>query len=480
MPTGSPSSNTDVDLRATSRSAPGGDGQVRVIKYMVIAQIYLCLSLIGFVWGPLHLPVRNLGTVIGFALLYQLAFAVGYVVSALRVASASPGLDRGLPPRLPLGLSRSAWNWTFLIVSLCSIGLSLSTLASPAGSVEMAGLLESLTRGITDPGAAYVDNQLASTDGSITAKLTTAFAIIVLPVNTIALLHWNSIPGRIKLLVALDLLLQAGVWVARGQNFGLFKVLSLIAVVMLLKRHLAREGVGTHRRRIVPLVAIAALLLGYFTFSTTDRFKNSLPSHIASIPINYDSPLVAFVPEFAQFGLVLVFAYLSQGYFGLSRIFDMEHQTTYGAGTSSFVMDNLESTFGLSLESRTYMFRMAGTWDKDENWHTAYAWVANDVGSVGVAGVMVFFGWVLARVVHRSLEGSLLAAVLLPSLVLSVLFLPANTAVLSNPLSAGPVLVWGTVFVLREISSGSDRTSRRARRMAVASSRAVSRTGSKS
>ena len=110
-----------------------------------------------------------------------------------------------------------------------------------------------------------------------------------------------------------------------------------------------------------------------------------------------------------------------------------------------------ERLFGLTdIRERSLPYRVqtAHGWDMYAYWHTAYAWLASDVGFVGVVLLMIVFGWMTAKAWIDAREGNNPASVVLFTLVATVIwYLPANNQVLAFPEQMVAFWIWLLVWL---------------------------------
>jgi hypothetical protein len=452
------------------------------VRVIVIVESYLTLTLLGYFVGPLANPKPHPVTVGLLVIAYQVALAVGFMLSEGARASARGTRSRrqvgatldGQPASRPsrsVNLRRpnvatstassqrlravpvpTLPKTVILLGALLSILFSVASLSSFADSSAPSAILAVLKESILHPGAAYSKNhENALLDGTLVTTLSTALSPFYYVAFPLGIYYFRRIPMSLRLLVVTDGILQAATAGIRGMNFGVFKVVLVLACVILLHvaRHQKRHRFSRRARRAAWLGGFLFVL--YFAANTTDRITRTLPSDLVGMSINYDSPVMALVPTGMQYSVVLLFTYLCQGYYGLSYALDLPFDSTYGMGSGRFISDNIEALTGNDVFSRTYVHRMNAIWSETENWHTAYTWFANDVSLWGVVPVMFVFGYVFHRVLSAALDGRSLGIALLPLFALAIIFLPANNVVVSNPLTCMPFVVLTAIFIINHI-----------------------------
>lgn len=427
------------------------------VVVLLAVELYLTATLVGYFWGPLRLEDGRPVELAALVLAYQAALAVGFLAS--RVPRDRLPVPLGRRPLRRLSLAVGVGAGLSIAFSWWSIGVSAQGWAPWT-------VARALAAAAVDPGAAYLANYRSSgTSASVVSELMSLCAPMTFAAAVVGLALWRRHPRTVQALVVVDLLLQVVTGVVRGQNLAVFEV-AVVLSALLLVRGLRDEPQADqgHRRRVLvgQLGALGAVAVIFFASNTGSRISTGRPEQIVGIPIDYGAPVMHLLPEAVHLPAALLFAYLCQGYQGLSLALGMDLRSTWGLGSSVTLMDNVGAVTGQDLRGRTYVERMDPVWEQSTNWHTAYTWFAHDVGPYGVVVVMLLLGWFAGRVTFGALRGDLVATVLFPLVLLQLLFLPANALVLSNPLLLTPLALWGAVFMLSQLTDRWSWLSRRA------------------
>lgn len=422
---------------------------------VAVVEVYLTATVLGYLFGPMAKPRVHLLEILSFVAVFQLALLVGF------------GLGERIPIRWPSRYRHAARHRRTHLIStgvlaviaagsLISILFSYASLAVQAGSYSPMAIVQELARAFADPGASYARNRDRASAGSPLTAASVLLAPLWFPALPLALYQWRRVTRRLRTLVVVDGLLQAGTAVARGQNFGVFRVLLLVGCVLLLAT-VARRSRSAERARLplrmkLALGAALTLFVAYFLMATGSRVSTTLPPVIAGVPISYDSGIMTVVPDRLKVPVALLFLYVCQGYYGFTHVVEIPFHTTWGLGGGHFTMDNFRALTGIDLYPRTYVHRMESVWNEFENWHTAYTWFANDVSPWGVILVMGLLGLMTSLILRGALVGEPLAIALAPLYLLMLAFLPMNNVVISNPLTCMPFVVLNVslgVMILR-------------------------------
>ena len=123
----------------------------------------------------------------------------------------------------------------------------------------------------------------------------------------------------------------------------------------------------------------------------------------------------------------LLSAYWVQGYYGMLQSLEESYSFSFGVGHSFYLIEQVNSIFGIDLMPTTYQYAINDRWDIFVFWHSFYSQFANDFGFPGVSFVMLFFGILTANVFyHAVIKKDLFAITLAQLLVMAILFIPMN------------------------------------------------------
>lgn len=419
------------------------------LKVMLAIQTYLLITLLGWLVGPLDHPRPEVWTATIFVLAYQLTLFLGFLGAERRTSTNQSPRGEDTGPH-EAGRAGSGMKLLITVASLASIGFAISSIAIAAGTVSPTGMWAALIESLADPGAAYGANRSREGTGGLVTMMSTGFAPFYVVGFPLGLYYFRSLGPSLKFVVIGDGFLQAATSGIRGTNFGVFKIIVVVATILVLRGGLLRLAQTLRARRAARLGMLAGpIFILYFVFATGSRFSNRVPTSLSGMSVDYNNPFIVWTPDALHLPVILVFSYLCQGYYGFAHALEQPFTTTYGLGSSKFLSDNALRFMGTDVTQRSYLVKMDDRWDPEVNWHTAYTWFANDVSVWGLFVIMILLGVLFSSVLRAAMRGETVALALAPLYVLMLLFLPLNNAVLSNPLTGMPFIVLTFVFVVR-------------------------------
>ena len=307
--------------------------------------------------------------------------------------------------------------------------------------------INSIYKGISQPGDAYKYNLYLSENGGYSSGLITMISTLLVGFYYIGIplgmYVFGSLKKYNKLLFIFTVLLELSSYVMRGTNIGIFRVALSLACVYFIK---GKYHLRKNRKLLSTIVLMLAVL--YFIESTTGRMYVAMPSTILDLKVDMNRGLGSLLPANVQYAYLMITSYISQGYQGMAYALEYPFTTTFGLGNSTFLMEKIPSLFEMKLYDRTYISKISGVWSDRINWSTAYTWIANDVGFVGVIVVMFILGFIFCKVFHDAKNKNLYAVLMLLMYAQLFLFLPCNNSVLANPNTFMPFIFLHILWLL--------------------------------
>ena len=190
-------------------------------------------------------------------------------------------------------------------------------------------------------------------------------------------------------------------WYSRGTNFGIISLVTVIAMAYL---------VNMQRLKLKSYIYFAILfciVILIFSFVMAGRIGDSSVTDlsIAAPPyttINYDSYLLKLSPDFTHPFIILIFAYLTQGYYYLSFGFDLDYRFSFFLNQNPEIF-NIGKIFGLDFSDNSMVNRLSEIGiDPRVQWHSAYLWLASDYSFfftplyILILGFALGSSWILA------------------------------------------------------------------------------------
>lgn len=404
---------------------------------------YLTVTIVLFFAGPFDWPIDNSSTMALFLCASLVSICVGFTLGSL----ASP----------PAGGLR-AWRFCFRLGALASIALLIPSTLAYTGKWPWE-----IGTALGDQGAAYRE-MLAALDANesgirpYVSLARAAFAPFIFCVIPFSILNWEHLRRTDFALLLLHTLSIIVFSLMRGTDRETIDLLLIVGGTLFVR--LGRLAVAQGRfpfslsRATLVLLFAGVTLFGALALFV-DRKESRLGGNeafcigeqvVCSTRDANQPPILAK----GMFGLEMLTAYMSQGYYGLSLALDAEFSWTYGLGHSAFLMSNVASTVDESLYHRSYMAKInASGWDDKAQWSTIFPWIASDVSFPAVPFAMAIFAFVWgaawkSSVLSRSDTGAL---VFLHSCIL-VLYIPANNQLAQTLDSYFSAVLWFFFWLL--------------------------------
>ncbi len=387
---------------------------------LLFFEAYLALTLALFAFGPVEPVFDDRTAVWAYALLGQVAIAVGFGVGSI----GPPRTATGRAPLLPI-LKLA------IVVSLALLAVSLQ--------YRNYGDM-SLVEALADPGAGYQAKQ-ESLRWRESTPIISALRALAGPLIGLSLaggiLYWRRLRPLWRLLWLAGVACWASESVLTGSSKGLFDlVLTFPWLIWLAMRHSGRSprGWGSRLRRSVPLVlAVALLALGIEAFSYFTHSRARDPKGLYPVErIGWSEPLYGVeLPEGLEHRIYMVSRYLTYGYNGLAGSLELPFEWCYGVGHSG-LLSRLAARLSSDPEAlltKSYPARLEREtgYSSTAVWHTIYPWLASDLTFPGALLFMALMAFLLARVWSDCLASrDLFAGALLVQLILMFFYVPAN------------------------------------------------------
>lgn len=407
-----------------------------LILPLIVMEIYLSIVLILYVSGPLEWPTHNAGLFYFLILVYQVVFAMGYLISVNKKVKPikkfyKESLYRFLKVMILI-------NFIYLIVNFIhTVGLN---------SFSISSIMNSVIEGISNPSQQYrMKFSTEKIGGAYFTYFSVLLAPILWPVIPLALYHFKRLSWVLKSIVLMSIFLEFGRWIATGTSKGIIDLIVIFLVVFAVKYVKKRSGNNNNiildfKSYKFQIIIGAFLVIGILLFSNNvgDRVNQNWLNFSKSngdVIINIESPIMRITPDSLKPTIIYMTSYLTQGYYAFSMSLNLVYQPMYGLGNSMFLMENVKEIFGVDLYKNTYQSKLIiYGWDPFVNWHSFYVWVANDVHFIGVGIIMFLMGGLFGSTYkHVVLNDDPMALVLLCLTTIMIIYIPANNQVLSYP-----------------------------------------------
>ena len=183
------------------------------------------------------------------------------------------------------------------------------------------------------------------------------------------------------------------------------------------------------------IITILVLLIFFMFFSATILSRTQSDSNDYSKALDYFC------------------AYLTQGYRAVDYSLTQPFTSTYGFGSSMYLLDSTQNWFHTSnIIQRSYLYKnqMLYGLDYKLSWSSLYVWMANDVSMLGVLPVMYLIGYVFGKVWRQLLDGqNHFSALVVAGLMFQLcMYIPANNQIVQTAESLFGTLFWLIIWLL--------------------------------
>ncbi|UTH15987.1 hypothetical protein [Macrococcus epidermidis] len=296
-------------------------------------------------------------------------------------------------------------------------------------------ILNVIREGIINPGEMYqkkLKNEMetASWIYLFLIVINTFLKIVIIP-NVIY--FWNKFNFTIKSIALLTLLIETFSWISIGTNKGIFDNVFIVLSSIFIKYLYNFKRIPM--RYILITILTLILSLAYFNNAIINRSgKLETYNKFAGINVNNESFFIKYFPESIGNLFIVITSYLTQGYYGLSLGLRENFISTWGFGSSWFLM-NVYGIFGSKeeLKEDSLIFRIQKYgWQPEINWHSIYTWLASDYSFYGVIIIMFIVGKIYANLINDIKKNNLIfSKSFLTLLFIMFMYFPMNNQIFS-------------------------------------------------
>ena len=137
-------------------------------------------------------------------------------------------------------------------------------------------------------------------------------------------------------------------------------------------------------------------------------------------------------------------AYFSGGYVGLDYAFEQPFESTFGLGSSMYILQASRGWFGTDFFfDRTYLTKNELTFGYDQSvkWSSIFVWIGNDISLLGAMLIMYFIGKFFGKVWIEAIYSDNAYSVILCGLMMQLCFyIPANNQIVQTAEALGGLL----------------------------------------
>lgn len=408
-----------------------------MIRYLplVFILIYLSITQFIFLFGPINYKINQPFIFWSFLISYNISIFIGFfciVFSKKKlVIKKSIQFEKNIIKYIP---------YLFFI----SLIVSLITLKGPDSLVDRLNPIiwfKSAFFGILNPGEAYnlkmerVNNDSSNKILNIILFLLSFTKICVIP---FLIFFWNKISNIIRIIGIISMLLPIISSLSNGTNKGIFDFAlvfssSFILYFIFKKIHNPFISFSNKRFSIIFILLIFSLAFSFFG-STIGQRGGSLYYIESQDPLDRITVNAESYSRTKNSNIYYTYAwfssYIVQGYYGFSLALEQPFNSTFGFGSSVFIMRNIEYLTGFKLRKRTYQYKVDKYWDETSQWHSFYSHLANDFHFIGIPIVLILLSAHLGYIWINFLEtGNPFSVVILCIYVILFIFIPANNQI---------------------------------------------------
>lgn len=401
---------------------------------LLLVEGYLIITLLLFLFGPIEFKYHNGYLFFILIASYHLAFILGYKVSTKTFKIYESGIhcEKHL-------ISRKKF-FLLLIAAYASAFISYKNLML-VSDFSLANFFIDVLRGISDPGSVYADRMDILRSGEYQGSRFLNIASIFFVFSKFLFIfyviyYWDFLKNIEKFLFFVFLVFYIAPGISAGVNSLNFYLFLFVFPSVFVKLYV-NGNLSALRKIILLSILIFFVLLLFFGRHMSlrgggfDYFSTISP--LNDISINIETPDMESMWGYFFYSAVWFISYVVQGYYGFSLALGENWDWTYGFGSSAFLQNQIVQIAGVDVSALTFQSKINHYWDKDTQWHSFYAQIANDVGFVGVVFVMFFLGYLLSRAWLECLfKKNFYASALLPILCILFVFIPANNQIFGS------------------------------------------------
>ncbi len=312
-------------------------------------------------------------------------------------------------------------------------------------SISINDIIFRLGVALTDISDAYFlknESELKNTSifSNIWILIYTFLSPVVYFVKFVSIYHWKRLHFLQKCIVGFVIFCDILAFLCIGTNKGVFDYILNIPFlfVLLILQKDNTFFVRFSMKRLVILIGFLIIGIYFFgsTFQSRTKNKSMVYNTINNKPINYGESFISMLPENMIRGYLGLDFYLTHGYNGLDKAFDLEYKPTYGFGNSPLLATILTKLgFYYNTKGITYEERIDKIYNakNGQYWHTAYVAFANDISFYGVPFLVFFMSYFFGKAWKDIvLNKNVIALPLITLFVIMFFYLGANNQVLGK------------------------------------------------
>lgn len=254
---------------------------------------------------------------------------------------------------------------------------------------------------------------------------------------------WKNIGKITKLLFILGFIGFVFIDLTCGTNKSLADAIiySIVFGMVVIIKSISKMDISIQRiklkKKVWNIMIIGCLaLIVFFIF-----FSSNILSRIGSKTNDYKTAYKYFA------------SYLTQGYRAVDYSFDQPFESTFGFGSSMYLLDSTSEWFHTDyFLNRSYVIKNQNTFRLDYklSWSSFYVWMANDISLLGVLLLMYLIGYIFGNAWGNILVSMEFKSIIIFGLISQLCFyIPANNQIVQTPEALFGTAVWFLLWFLR-------------------------------
>lgn len=418
-------------------------------KYMYIKVViaYLIATIFMFAFGPIKYEVRHPLLLYTYVLFSFFIMYLGFVVDVNKKKNSLTRKRNIIKSPIKV----------FKITTIIYLALIPLTLYARTGSYIFD------FSQFSDLGGAYLERyyHIQSRGRSYGEWLRIIFSPLTVAYIPLGYVYWDQISKKYRFLFIFGILLSILVDILSGTNKAfadliivsliLFTIRSIKSVRIKYPKYEQYKIMRKYVKKVKRNIFIALIVFAIF-------FSKVMESRLGGINLNrpntnYEHPIVKIIPNDAlKQAAVSITSYLTQGYHALDISFDKPFQSTFGLGSSMYILDSTEKWFGTDyFIKRSYIYKnhVQDGWDAKIRWSSFYVWVANDFSFYGVLIIIYFIGKILGSSWRRIISTYEVESLVILCIFTQLCFyIPANNQVMQLAESLVGNIFWLVLWIL--------------------------------
>ena len=218
--------------------------------------------------------------------------------------------------------------------------------------------------------------------------------------------YWKELNKKCRAFCVLMIVIELISWISIGVRKGVCDILIIIFVSWLLRNY--NVILNKHRLRKLKIYAVVCMVVFILFFLLTNLSRMSQYETFTEMLDETHVPIRSFYLEYVPKSMIMpimsIASYLCQGYYALSKAFDVGIIYPNILGTNIFTV-NVAEKFGYNPLEGSYLDLLGINYgiSPTVNWHSIYVWLANGLTFFGVPFFVYFIGFLFGNSWKRAI-----------------------------------------------------------------------------